>query len=270
MSLLDFIGEVPDEDVAERWLIKQRWPSGMTCPTCGSSHVRRLRGRRLFQCRCRRQFSVTSGSAMHGTRLPLRAWAVGIFLFVTSSKGISARKMSAWLGISYKAAWFMGHRIRAMMAAWRPLSGIVEIDEAYYGTRRRKPGRGAGPALVMVAVERSGDAVARAIQSHGRVYIADALKGVLSKDSVIMTDGLPAYRCLGGRSVRHSAGEFVRGEVHVNTAEGFNGLFKRAVTGVYHWISVKHADRYAAEAAFRWSERRLCSGTPMPYGTLVG
>lgn len=270
-SILDFFQEVADEDAAEKWLSNLRWPGEVCCVACGSSSIGRVKRRRLFQCRrCRKRFSVTSGTAMHGTKLPLRTWAAAIFIFTTSSKGVSARKITRWIGVSYQTAWFLLHRIRSMMLSGPPLSGVVEIDETYVGTRRRKPGRGAGPGLVLTAVERGGRAFATAITSHSKAAIQEALRERLDAQATAITDGLPAYHWLGERRqiVIHSAGQFAVGNAHVNTAEAFHSLFKRAITGVYHWISTMHASRYAAEAAARWNDE-LSLGQPLTYRRLV-
>lgn len=270
-GLLEFLDQVRDQAAAERWLIAQRWPDGVRCP-CGSARAHRMASRRLFQCRgCRRQFSVTSGTPMHATKLPLRTWACAIFLFATSSKGISARKLGHWLKVSYPTAWYLAHRIRAMMTHQHWLDGEVEIDEAYVGARRRKPGRGKGPGLVVVAVERGGNAVAQGIESHGRSDIEPVVRGCVKDTATVYTDGLPAYHWLGARRqmVTHSAGEFARGRVHVNTAEAFNNLFKRAIVGVYHWVSAKHAGRYGSESAGRWNRDGLRFDHRMTYRSLV-
>lgn len=268
---LHFLDKVPDDDAAERWLIDQRWPSGVQCG-CGSDNVRRLSRGRYWQCRsCRKQFSLTSGTLMHGTKIPLRTWVIGIFIFTTSSKGVSARKMEQWLGVSYPTAWYMLHRIRAMMTDDDPVDGHVEIDETYVGTRRRAPERGLGPGLVMTVASRNDRVVTRALKSHGRRDIEPAVADLVAATARVFTDGLPAYKWLGDRrsSVVHSKGERVRGRVHMNTTESFHSLFQRAVSGVYHWISVKHASRYAAEAACRWNSGSLSFRGRMTYRGLT-
>lgn len=258
--LLHFLDKVPDDDAAERWLIDQRWPGGLQCG-CGSDNVRRLSRGRYWQRRaCRKQFSVTSGTLMHGTKIALRTWVIGIFIVTTSSKGVSARKMAQWLGVSYPTARYMLHRFRATMTNGDPVDGGVEIGVTDIGTRRRSPGRGAGPSLVMTAAGRKGRVVVtRALKSHGRRDIEPAVSDLVARTARVFTDGLPAYKWLGDRrsSVVHSKGEHVRARVHVNTAGSFHSLFQRAVAGVYLWISVKHAGRYAAEAACRWNSGSL-------------
>jgi len=217
---------------------------------------------KFWHCKaCKGQFSVTPGTPMHRTHLPLLTWAQAIYLIVTSSKGISAVKLSEMLGVSYETAWHLGHRIRAMMAENSPLlSNIVEIDEMYAGAaprKRAKPdrenddppspnpkGRGTKRPLVPVAAERGGDVVAKVIPTHGKEAIASALNGVLDPEATVMTDSLPAYKHLGAErahlSVNHSDREYARTDdvtghrVHVNRVESFNGFMRRAVIGVWH------------------------------------
>lgn len=220
---------------------------------------------------------------MHRTHLPLLVWAQAIYLIVASSKGISAMKMSQMLGVSYKTAWHLGHRIRAMMAGQNvQLAGIVEIDETYAGApprRRAKParseqqgelaanptGRGTKRPLLLVAAERGGSVITKPIPTHSRDAIATALDGAVDPAATVVTDGLPAYRQFANRqthlSVNHSARQFARTDeisglrVHVNRVESFNSFLGRAVTGVFHFVSSKHLGRYALEAAYRWDRK---------------
>lgn len=284
ISLRAFNELFPDEDSARHWFEKARWAEGPECPKCGSvNHSAWLKKPRRWNCMgCHHQFSVTAGTPMHRTHLPLLTWAHAIYLIVSSSKGISAMKLSEMLGISYPAAWHLGHRVRAMMAEANPiLSGVVEIDEMYAGApprKRAKPsrddtdpppsnpqGRGTKRPLVLVAAERGGDVVAKVIPTHGKAAIASAIDGVVDPDATVMTDGLPAYKHIGKAqphlSVNHSDREYARTDaetghrVHVNRVESFNGFMRRAVIGVFHNVSVKHLGRYTGEATFRWNRK---------------
>ena len=241
---------------------------------------------------CHHQFSVTVGTPMHRTHLPLLTWAHAIYLIVAASKGISAMKLSEMLGISYPAAWHLGHRVRVMMAEANPiLGGVVELDEMYAGApprKRAKPsrdhddsdpppanpkGQGTKRPLVLVAAERDGKVAAQVIPTHGKAAVAEALEGKLAPDAVMMTDGLPAYKHLGAErthlSVNHSDREYARTDpetehrVHVNRVESFNGFMRRAVIGVWHQSSVKHLGRYASEATFRWNRKADACLDPM-------
>jgi hypothetical protein len=245
---------------------------------------------------------------MHRTKLPLRTWLLAMYLIGASSKGISALKLSAWLGISYRSAWHLGHRVRAMMAAEGALlAGVVELDETYVGGKLRKVhrermlpakdrpvrklGRATEKPCVFVAVTRGGRVVPRIVASHTKGALGAAVRATVRKDSVLVTDELPAYVGVGREyaghlRVKHSDDEFARTcadtglRVHINTAESFNATLKRAIIGVFHWVSRKHLARYAAESAFRWNEREgpvlerlgvmLRNATvPLPYAALV-
>jgi transposase-like protein len=256
------------------------------CSGCGSvGDAYWLKSVRRWHCKgCSTQFTVTAGTPMHRTHLPLLVWAQAIYLIVASSKGISAVKMAEMLGVSYETAWHLGHRIRAMMAEQNPLlSGIVEIDETYAGAPPRKRaksgrddddnerppqnpmGRGTKRPLLLVAAERGGDVVTRVIPTHGKSAIARALDGLIDPEATVVTDGLPAYKHIGRRqphlSVNHSDRQYARTDdntglrVHVNRVESFNGFLGRAVVGVFHFVSPKHLGRYAGEAAFRWNRK---------------
>lgn len=286
LTLRAFNDLFPNEDAARAWFEHARWPDGPVCPVCGCvNHACWLRTIRRWECTaCRRQFSVTAGTPMHRTHLPLLTWAQAIYLIVASSKGISAVKLSEMLGVSYETAWHLGHRIRAMMAEQNMLlSGLVEIDETYAGApprKRAKPeredddhdppppnpkGRGTKRPLLLVAAQRGGAVVTKVIPTHGKAAVAEALSSVLDADAVAMTDGLPAYKHLGAArthlSVNHSQREYARTDdatghrVHVNRVESFNGFLGRAVVGVFHFVSPKHLGRYAGEAAFRWNRK---------------
>jgi transposase-like protein len=283
MSLRAFNDLFPDENAARAWFEVARWPQGPECPACGLvNKAVFLKNRRIWECMgCNHQFSVTAGTPMHRTHLPLLVWAQAIYLIVASSKGISAMKLSEMLDVHYSTAWHLGHRIRAMMAEANPiLAGVVELDEMYAGAaprKRTKPtdddapppantkGRGTKRPLVLVAAERGGKVAADVIPTHGKAAIAAGLEGKLVPNAVVMTDGLPAYKHLGAErthlSVNHSDREYARTDeasglrVHVNTVESFNGFMRRAVTGVWHQISVKHLGRYVSETTFRWNNK---------------
>ena len=257
-----------------------RWPDGPVCDRCGTiNDAIPVEGRAGFwRCRpCGKQFSVTAGTPMHGTHLPLHVWYLAMYLILASSKGISAVKLGEQLGIQYRTAWHLGHRIRAMLASGEKpiLSGLVEADETYVGgkaanlpksaPRPERRGRGTKKPMLFAAIERGGAARTLAVPSASGDAIAPALWGWTGKGgAILLTDELPTYRWIGRKMeahhhVKHSAGEYARTEgairVHTNTAEGFFGLFKRAVVGVWHQVSPKHLHRYTSEHEFRWNSR---------------
>lgn len=193
-------------------------------------------------------------------------------------------KLGEMLDVSYKTAWFLGHRIREMMQERDPLlSGLVEIDETYAGAPPRKKsktdqgdddehgggsgkaGRGTARPLLLVAVERHGPVATKTIPTHSKAAVKAALDGMLSERAAAITDGLPAYAWLGEErwhpTVTHSRGEYVRIDassgipIHVNRVESFNSFLGRAIWGVFHSVSPKHLGRYASECAFRWNRK---------------
>ncbi len=308
LTLRAFHDLFPDENAARAWFERARWPDGPICPVCGCvDHACWLRTIRRWQCTaCHRQFSVTAGTPMHRTHLPMLTWAQAIYQIVASSKGISAVKLSEMLGVSYQTAWHLGHRIRAMMAEDSPLlSNIVEIDKTHAGApprKRAKPeradddcdppppnpeGRGTKRPLLLVAAERGGEVATKVIPTHGKAAVAEALDGVLSADARAMTDGLPAYSHLGAErthlSVNQSQREYARTDSATgHRVESFSGFLGRAVVGAFHFVSPKHLGRYAGEAAFRWNRKadaclermallvRGGVGRTLPYRFLTG
>ncbi len=219
---------------------------------------------------------------MEGAHLPLNVWFLALYLLATSSKGVSAMKLKDWLGVSYKTAWFLGHRVRQMLAdgSAEKLTGIIEADETYVGGVKRKGrdddedgsgrpshrGRGRAGSTVFVAVERGGKAKAKRVASHGVADLAPPLwQWSNVGKSILMTDGLPAYRWIGRKFTGHPTADHGRQEYartdrkrgHTNTAESFNSAFKRAIVDVWHCVSAKHCDRYLAEVAFRWNSQKV-------------
>lgn len=209
MSLRVFNVLFPDEAAARSWFERARWPNGPECYHCGMvGNAAYMPRTKFWHCKaCKKQFSVTAGTPMHRTHLPLLMWAQAIYLIVASSKGISSLKLSEMLGIAYNSAWHMNHRIRVMMAEANPiLAGVVEIDEMYAGApprKRAKPsrdhdrdppppnpqGRGTKRPLLLVATERGGDVVAKVIPMHGKEAMAEALDGVADPEATVSRDG---------------------------------------------------------------------------------
>lgn len=291
MNLPKLMRRFPSEAAAINWVAQIRWPEGPVCPRCGVlNEAYRLRTRPgQYTCavpQCGHRFSVTSGTPMHRTHLPLTTWILAMYLIAGSSKGVSALKLAALLGVTYKCACHLGHRIRAMMAAGALgeglLRGIVELDETYVGGRprrrhrerdlpdeekpKRRQGRATEKPCVFVAVERGGRLATRIVPSHTAGALGGAVRATVDPSATLVTDELPAYTGVGRtyarhETVTHSRDEYARTceatglKVHVNTAESWNATLKRAIVGVFHRVSRKHLHRYASESAFRWNER---------------
>lgn len=266
-----------NEDKAREHLEKIRWPNGPVCPRCGSQNAYRMTGEStrpgLLKCRdCRKPFSVTVGTVFERSKIPLTKWLLATHLLTSSKKGMSSHQLHRMLGVTYKTAWFMSHRIReAMKPSETPVmgsgGGIVEADETYIGTKKdaekklgRKPKAGWGHKHgVFTLVERGGKV--RSLHIEGKMFdgVKEALKQV-SKDAHLMTDQAKMYNNLGKefashQAVNHSIKEYVRGVAHVNTAENFFSVFKRGMKGVYQHCSGDHLHRYLVEFDFRYNHR---------------
>jgi transposase-like protein len=287
MDMVSFMQRFSTDEACRAFLEWVRWPNGPVCPKCGSvGRASRLRSRPgTWGCcvgACKAQFSVTAGTPLHRTRVPLTKWFLAIWLISTSSKGVSGMKLSEWLDVDYRTAWYMGHRIRRLLADpdWRKLSGIVEADEMYVGGRKKpedddpgagsggsKRGRGHGRAVVLIAAERGGDVRVRRIATHSSIEIGNAVRELIDPSARLITDGLPAYRRVGRTmaehvTVDHGRRRFSDGnDGHVNTTEGLIGLFRRSVQGTWHWVSEKHLDAYTTECTWRHNRRHVSAAT---------
>lgn len=262
-----------DPEAARAHLEGLLWPSGTPCcPHCGVVGENTLiKGKSvrpgLYQCNaCRKPFSVTIGTIMEKSHIPLNKWVLGFHLMASSKKGISAHQLHRQLGITYKAAWFMAHRIREAMkpANPSPMGGegkTIESDETYIGRKEgRKLKRGVGHKMAVLSlVERGGKVRSFKIDSATRETIQGIMHKHVSPDSRLMTDEASHYgHGVGVKNherVNHGAGEYARGDVSTNTIEGFFSIFKRGMTGVYQHCGEQHLQRYLVEFDFRYSHR---------------
>lgn len=276
-----------NEDAAREHLEAIRWPEGPVCPHCGNADgekITKLQGKShrpgLFQCNeCREHFTVTVGSVMERSHIPLHKWVLGFHLMAASKKGISAHQLWRMLGFgSYRTAWFMAHRIREAMKDTNggPLGGegkVVEADETYHGhredkskgkiTKRGKRGHG-GKRPVVALVERGGRTRMFHVKDANAANVRDVLVRNVSRDTELQTDESRLYtetgkEYAGHRTVKHSAGEYVRyeadGIVHTNTVENVFSVFKRGMYGVYQHCGEAHLQRYLTEFEFRRNRR---------------
>jgi transposase-like protein len=296
MNLPDLIEQFRSEDKCREYLEDLRWPNGVNCPRCGDRSVSKIQKRNQWECNgasCRYQFSVTAGTVFHDSHLPLWKWFLAIYLIGESKKGISAKQLQRTLGVSYKTAWYLGHRIRSAMEEDSPvpLRGIVEIDETWVGGRRK--GSGAKwrqhKTMILGAVQRDGDLRLEVRAGPGREskvsYRGFVEDTVHDKAKYIFTDSDSSWGEMTDwdtkhRKVDHSHDEWVRGIVHTNTIEGVWSLLKRSVVGTYHQLSAKHLPAYLDEMAFRFNNRdnaflfrdtllRMIAGETLPYAELV-
>ena len=276
ISLLEFIDIVPDEAAARRWFESLTWPNGRRCPRCGSTDTHDASGTsgQPYRCRdCRKTFSVRTGTAIERSRVPLRKWALAIYLTTTSLKGVSSMKLHRDLKVTQKTAWFMMHRIRETWGQddTPPFPGPVEVDETYVGGRRKNMraskrrellkihGRG-GSSMEVVAGGRDRDSNrihARVVDGTDRVTLRDFVDRVADVDSSLFTDEAVVYRGMREHheAVNHGVGEYVNGQASVNGMESFWSMLKRGYHGTYHHVSPKHLQRYVDEFAGRHNVR---------------
>lgn len=271
MTIIDVQNLFSTDEKARELLERLRWPNGPECPRCKTQELARLSEKLLYCKECDYQFSVTAGTIFHDSHLPLIKWFTVTYLICESRKGVSANQIKRMMGISYKTAWYLCHRIRkAMASAEKPmLDGTVEMDETYVGGRHR--GHGIGPHTgnkeVVVGIrQRGGDL---------RFFHAEDVKsGTLSKYiaenistdvDVIMTDDFTSYpkaMIQAGvhgkkhKTIVHSKKIYVDGDTHTNTVESAFSLLKRGITGTWHKISAKHLAAYLEEMTFRFNRRK--------------
>jgi transposase-like protein len=266
-----------NEDAAREHLESIRWPNGPFCPHCGEvERVTRLHGKTtrpgLFQCNsCREHFTVTVGSIMERSHIPLPKWVLGFHLMAASKKGMSAHQLHRMLGIQYKSAWFMAMRIREAMREFTPnengpLGGknkVVEVDETYIGGKaRNQKGKVPPKEAVVALVEREGRVSSHHVQEVNAKTLRPILVSHIDRKSYLMTDESLVYPTVGREfsghgTVNHSIEEYVRtgGFHHTNTIESYFAILKRGIVGVYHHVSQYHLKRYLGEFDFRYNQR---------------
>jgi len=271
-----------DDEAARKFLEGILWPDGQVCPFCGViGHAYETNRAGVYRCaekECRKDFTVTMKTVMERSHIALHKWLQGFHMMASSKKGVSAHQLHRTLGLTYKTAWFMAHRIREAMrdANPSPLGGqdkIVEADEAYHGKVETPiPGaqRKGRPYLkrdlskqkrpVVALVERGGEVRAFHMPVVSAKNIRAKLVTHADRKSRLHTDESSLYPVVGEEfaaheTVRHSAKEYVRGDVHTNSAEGFFSIFKRGMKGVCQHCKEKHLHRYLAEFDFRYNNR---------------
>jgi transposase-like protein len=274
-----------DEAAAFEHVEEMLWPQGPVCHHCGSMDkhyklvgVRSKASKKnpagverhgLYKCKdCRKQFTVRMGTIFEESHLPLYKWLQAIHLMCSSKKGISSHQLHRVLECTYKTAWFLSHRIREAMRSgeFSPMGGegrTVEVDETYIGKLTGVPKGISGSAhknTVITLVERGGRARSFHVDTARIGTVMPIVRANIAKETAMMTDESGIYRRLGGEFashdfVTHSKEEYVRGNVHTNTVEGFYSIFKRGMKGVYQHCAEHHLHRYLAEFDFRYSNR---------------
>ena len=273
-----------DEAAAYAFVEARLWPNGPICPRCGGfERISKMEGKStrigVYKCyQCRKPFRVTVGTIFEASHIKLHIWLQAIALLSSSKKGISSNQLHRTLGIGLKAAWFLSHRIREAMrdGALSPLGGtgkIVEADETYIWKqaepkpsvhRRGLPftrrGGGSSKRSIISLVERGGSVRSFHVENADKWTVNKIIRDNIVRETRFHTDESRIYgdavaHGLEHESVKHSRKEYVRGDVHTNSAEGYFSIFKRGMKGVYQQCAEKHLHRYLAEFDFRYSNR---------------
>ncbi len=281
-----------DKEAARIHLENTRWPDGAFCPHCGTFNVKPLTGKShragLHQCNekeCRKQFTVTVGTVFERSKVPLNKWLLATHLMTASKKGISAHQIHRMLGVTYKTAWFMCHRIREAMIDTdpAPLGGPdkpVEADETYIGNKTslkkkraenaaKGSNKGGGPSnkyTVVSLVERGGNVRSFHIDKANKAQVREILVRNIKRSSTLVTDESRLYTQTGEEftrhlTVNHNRGEYVRQydnvKAYTNTLEGYYSIFKRGMRGIYQHCGEQHLQRYVTEFDFRYNNRNI-------------
>ena len=276
LTLIDIFDMFPTEEAATAWFEAVVWPSGRCCGHCGSVRTSETPGGRPmpYWCTdCRSYFSVRTGTALARSKVPLRKWAVAVYICVTNLKSVSSMKLHRDLGVSQKTAWFMLHRLREAYAGngGEPFRGPVEVDETYMGGLERnkhakdKLNAGRGPVgktpVVGVKDRETKQVAADVVQAVDGATLGAIVRHHAEPGATVYTDDHGGYGAIGDDydhdTVRHSVAEYVRGMAHTNGIESFWSMLKRAHKGTFHKLSAKHLQRYVNEFAAKQNTRQM-------------
>jgi transposase-like protein len=277
-----------DDNAAREHLERMRWPDGPVCPHCGSvDNATKLNGKStrpgVHKCRgCRKPFSVTIGTLFERSHIPLSKWLLAFHLMCASKKGMSAHQLHRMVGVTYKTAWFMEHRIREAMKDGNPgpMGGdgeSLQADETYIGRKKDKPKtrtsgepfkhapRGVATKHAVISLVSKGKARTFHVDNANTASVRKILLENVKKETALHTDESRLYTKVGKeyadhKTVKHSVGEYVRDGAHVNNAENYFSIFKRGMKGVYQHCSEKHLQRYLNEFDFRYNNRDITDG----------
>lgn len=301
-SLLDFFN---DDTTCKAYYEQKRWGGNVACPHCGSLKIYRTnRGFKCGEKLCAKKFSVTVETIFENTKISLRIWFAAMYLISTSKKGVSSLQLAEQLGITQKTAWFVNHRIREMLKDNRneKLSGVVSADETFVGGKNKNrhadkkapasQGRSHVDKTPFVGlIQRNGKVKTFVVNDTSAETLHTIMGNNVEEGSILVTDSYKSYNGLDARfnhvTVKHeNGGSYVvkigNEKFHTNNIENFWSIFKRGIIGIYHFVSVKHLERYCQELEYRYNRRNLSgvekfesallqvSNTRITYNTLVG
>jgi transposase-like protein len=266
MNLVEIIKQFNSEAKCRAYIELLRWPDGVACPRCQSEKIYHLENRPLLLCAsCEHQFSVTVDTIFHDTHLPLEKWFLATFLLCESKKGISACQIQRSLGVSYKTAWYLCHRIRAAMLEVAPpkLGGTVEIDETYVGGKKRRWRPKSDKQVVIGIRQRNGDlrliraedAKSETVRQIINANVGSHVEVIVTDESAIYPWALDKMQKNLHKTINHTR-EYAHGDVHTNTVESAFSLLKRGIVGTWHKVSAKHLPAYLDEMCFRFNNRK--------------
>lgn len=265
-TLKDFDNEFTTDDNCLEWIKNHRYPDGIHCSVCGKvTKHHKVNGRSCYACdNCGHQVYPTAGTIFHKSATPLRTWFQVIYRMASTRCGISAKQIQRETGVTYKTAWRMFKQIRTLLGEdIKNLTGEVEVDETYVGGRRHgKRGRGAeGKTAVVGAVQRQGKVIAKVVPDVKRHTLVPFVNKTVDRNAILYTDEFPTYDHMARIGythlrIRHRDKEYVRGNIHTNSIEGFWSLVKRGITGVYHSVSPLYLQSYIDEYSFRYNHRK--------------
>jgi len=263
-TIKDFKRDFPNDDVCLDYIFGQRYGKDSVCPKCGKTGFYRVSDRKCYACAwCGHQIHPLANTIFHKSSTKLTDWFFAIFVMSQSKNGVSAKEIERHLGVTYKTAWRIQKHIRGLMKQDKPmLSGTVEIDETYVGGKRRGTrGRGAeGKTPVIGMAERKGGIKAQAVRNMKSSIVIPIMRRNVQVGTHIMTDDFLTYSNVKEHGfkhgvINHSAKEYVRGDIHTNTIEGFWSQMKRSIDGTYHSVSPKYLQTYVDEFAYRYNHR---------------
>jgi transposase-like protein len=269
LTVRDFFKQYPDDESCLEQVFNARFGQEYKCPKCTRETAwYPIKAERAYSCKwCGHHLHPTAGTLFEKSRTSLQLWFYAIYLFTKTRHGVSAKELERQLGVTYKCAWRMGHEIRKHMAevdGEGPLSGIVEIDETLIGGKRSggKRGRGAaGKTVVLGMMERNGDVMTKVVDNIKRVTLQPIVEANVEKGSTLNTDELQSYVGLANKGyehkrVNHAAGEYAKGDVHVNSIEGYWSHLKKSIDSTHIHVSKKHLSKYTKEFEYRFNRRK--------------